>query len=202
MSNEKAAACRRVFSRRLGISLLELVIVLTIIAMLVTLLLPAIQMVREASRISACNNNLRQLVLGMQGYIDIHHFIPGPPVESHPSGWALELLPFVEEIPLRNSFDTAQVIVTTRNLTAAANRPEIFVCPEAGYRPSTVPGIGVTNYLMMVDMKERPRFWKDRSWLLRDAPEGSRYPWCLSPEKDFSPEGKYPAPHPTTPFGF
>lgn len=202
MSYDEATASRRVLSRRLGVSLLELIIVLTIISMLVTLLLPAVQLVREASRISACNNNLRQLVLGMQGYIDIHRVIPGPPVESHPSGWAIEVLPFVEEIPLRNSFDTTQVIVATRNLTAAANRPGIFVCPEAGYRPSTVPGVGVTNYLMMVDMKERPRFWKDRSWLLRDAPESSRYPWCLSPEKNFSAEDAYPAPHPPTPFGF
>jgi prepilin-type N-terminal cleavage/methylation domain-containing protein len=165
-----------------GVSLLELIIVLTIIAIMVTMLLPAVHMVRQASRITACQNNLYQLTIGMQGYIDVHRFIPGPPIESHPSGWAIELLPFVEEIPLRNSFN-------------------IFICPETEYRPSTTPGVEVTNYLMMVDMKDRPRFRRNRFWRLQDAPEGARFPWCLSPEKSWPDEG-YAAPHPIEPFGF
>src|SRR3954454_16734585 len=99
MSNAKATACRRDPDQRAGVSLLELIIVLAIISMMVTMLLPAVHMVRRGARITACENNLHQLMIGMQGYIDVYRgFIPGPPVESHPSGWAIELLPFVEEI--------------------------------------------------------------------------------------------------------
>jgi prepilin-type N-terminal cleavage/methylation domain-containing protein len=187
---------------RAGVSLIELIIVLTIISMMVTLLLPAVHMVRRASRITACDNNLHQLAIGMQGYIDVWRgFIPGPPIESHPSGWAIELLPFVEEIPLRNSFDTAQVLVAPGNLAAAKNRPNIFICPETEWLNSTTPGVEVTNYVMMVDMKERARFRQRRFWRIQDAPEGSRFPWCLSPEKGW-PEDAYPAPHETNAFGF
>jgi type II secretory pathway pseudopilin PulG len=200
MGNREATACGRACNQRAGVSLLELIIVLTIISMMVTMLLPAIHMVRRASRITACDNNLHQLMIGMQGYIDIHRFIPGPPVESHPSGWAIELLPFVEEIPLRNSFDTAQVLVSPRNLAAAKSRPNIFICPETEWLSSTTPGVEVTNYVMMVDMKERPRFRRNRYWRIQDAPEGSRFPWCLSPEKGW-PEDAYSAPHESA-FGF
>jgi prepilin-type N-terminal cleavage/methylation domain-containing protein len=198
MPNPKTITAWHIHNRRLGVTLIELIIVLTIIAMLVTLLLPAVHMVRRASRITACANNQRQFAIGMQGYIEIHRFIPGPPVESHPSGWAIELLPFVEEILVHNSFDTAQVLVSPRNLAAAAHRPNIFICPETEYRPSTTPGVEVTNYLMMVNKKERPLF--RTYWRMVDAPEGSRFPWCLSPEKG-SPEDEYPPPHDGTPFG-
>ncbi|HTM56050.1 MAG TPA: DUF1559 domain-containing protein [Pirellulales bacterium] len=201
MAAQGAQVHSSILRKHSGVSLLELIIVLTIIAIMVTMLLPAVHMVRQASRITACQNNLYQLTIGMQGYIDVHRFIPGPPIESHPSGWAIELLPFVEEIPLRNSFNPAQVLVSPGNMAAAANRPNIFICPETEYRPSTTPGVEVTNYLMMVDMKDRPRFRRNRFWRLQDAPEGARFPWCLSPEKSWPDEG-YAAPHPIEPFGF
>ena len=91
---------------RAGLSLLELVIVLAIIAILTGLLFPAIQFALKLSRTSACDNHLRQISLALSNYIDTtrSHF-PLPPVPDRPSGWALEILPFIEQTSLYNQFD-------------------------------------------------------------------------------------------------
>jgi prepilin-type N-terminal cleavage/methylation domain-containing protein len=184
-----------------GVSLLELIIVLAIIGILVSTLFPAIHMVQQAARASACDNNVRQLGIAMAGYMDIHRgFIPFPAVETRPGGWALELLPFMEEIPLRNAFETEQLFTSKKNLAAAANRPPLFICPVVPYAASTIDGIEVTNYMLMVGEKDRLKWRRNGYWRIQDAPEESRYPWCSSPEKKW-PEEAYPPPHDGA-FGF
>ena len=55
-------------------------------------------------------------------------------------------------------------------------------------------GVGVCNYLVVIDQTHRDQGFRSRNWILKDAPEGSQYPWCTSPE---TPNGGYPAPHTT-----
>ena len=100
-------------SKRVGMTLVEMLVVISIIAMLIALLLPAVQSVRETARRTQCANNLRQLAVGFLAHQSAHGFLPtggwgsqwvGEPDrgfdQRQPGGWGYNVLPFVEQIQL------------------------------------------------------------------------------------------------------
>ena len=95
-----------------GFTLLELLVVVTVIGMLVALLAPAIQAAREAARRAECKNNLKQLSLAALNHLDMQGHFPtggwgwywvGDPDrgfgKDQPGGWIYNLLPYCEESP-------------------------------------------------------------------------------------------------------
>jgi prepilin-type N-terminal cleavage/methylation domain-containing protein/prepilin-type processing-associated H-X9-DG protein len=92
--------------QRRGFTLIELLIVIAIIGVLIALLLPAVQKVRESSNRSTCLNNLKQIGLALQLYHDGYHTFPAgvqgqyPPLDftnTARSSWALYILPYIEQ---------------------------------------------------------------------------------------------------------
>ena len=115
------------------------------IAILIALLLPAIQAAREAARRSQCTNNLKQLALGCLNYENAKKSLPpGKEVRNTPnktgacddpgrdnySNWALEILPFIEEGQLQKKYDfTLQNSNTAHDPVISVNLP-VMMCPS------------------------------------------------------------------------
>jgi prepilin-type N-terminal cleavage/methylation domain-containing protein len=96
-------------------TLVELLVVITIIGILTALLLPAVQAAREAARIGQCQNNLKQLALGCLNHEQVHGFLPvngwwtywvGDPDRGfslhQPGGWVYNVLPYIEQQPMHD----------------------------------------------------------------------------------------------------
>ena len=92
-----------------GFTLVELLVVMAIISILIALLLPAVQMAREAARRSRCSNHLRQVGLALLNYESTHKTLP-PGGLSTAAGWYghswwVRMLPYIEEQEIYDDFD-------------------------------------------------------------------------------------------------
>jgi prepilin-type N-terminal cleavage/methylation domain-containing protein len=86
-------------------SLIELLVVLAVIALLMGLLLPAVQRVREAASRISCANNLHQIGLAMRGYETIYKTLPPSRISDQGATWAVLILPYMEQDDLYKQWD-------------------------------------------------------------------------------------------------
>src|SRR5579864_3189252 len=112
-----------------GFTLIELLVVMAIIGILVGMLLPAVQWIREAGNRTVCANNLKQIGLAMLHYADDHNStLPVSRLDNGSATWAVMILPYLEK---NNLFKQWNTTVPYFQQTAAARQATvpILFCP-------------------------------------------------------------------------
>jgi prepilin-type N-terminal cleavage/methylation domain-containing protein/prepilin-type processing-associated H-X9-DG protein len=130
---QQKASARKVFSRK-AFTLIELLVVIAIIGVLVALLVPAVQKVRDTANRTSCANNLKQIGLALHSYHDAKKYFPG---NHRPKGlisarerWFTKLLPFIEQDVLYKNYDQTQNWDAPTNLPITSTPLQVANCPS------------------------------------------------------------------------
>ncbi len=128
---------------RRGFTLIELLVVIAIIAILIGLLLPAVQKVREAAARAKCTNNLKQIGLALHSYHDANQLFPSGYVDGNTDpastpdndvgpgwGWASFLLPYLEQNSVYTQINFNVAVGTGVNTQISQQPLAIYQCPS------------------------------------------------------------------------
>ena len=139
---------------RRGFTLVELLVVIAIIGILVALLLPAVQMAREAARRISCGNQLKQYGIALHLYHDTHMQLPpaGTNWSSPAIGWQVRILPYMEQNPLYERINMSapvayETLVPQDGIEVVARSVQVpyAMCPSDP-RPPVVSDWAQTSY--------------------------------------------------------
>lgn len=162
-----------------GFTLIELLVVIAIIGVLIGLLLPAVQKVRQAANRLACANNMKQLGLAMHNFATTYDGLPPAMVTANPapgavgrvpgvsnagpyagtntaphSGWAVLLLPYIEQEAVARQYDINHAWFDAANWPAIGTEIKTLSCPAFAQPRRVGGGANKSNYI-----DDKPSYW-------------------------------------------
>ena len=129
---------RNLIFRRHAFTLVELLVVIAIIGILIGMLLPAVQMVREAARRSTCQNNCKQIGVAILNYESAHQKFPAGQSWTAPVGdsnrldysWSSQILPHIEANNIFTGMDFSQPYLSSPNINFVGETIPAYLCPS------------------------------------------------------------------------
>jgi prepilin-type N-terminal cleavage/methylation domain-containing protein len=143
--------------RRIGVTLLELIIVLAIIGLMASLLFPAVLAARRKANEVLGENSIGQLGLALQQYIDTMKRLPAK------GRWTIDILPWIEEKPLAEQIANG---IPPNTLP----RPALYRCDDQPDVESTVPNVLVCHYILALDRSSSATKPERTPWSISDRP--------------------------------
>lgn len=197
---------RRIRPRRptCAFTLVELLVVIAIIGILVALLLPAVQAVREASRRMQCQNNLHQIGVALHNYHAAFRKFPPGGLEVRPEfpggkqiAWSAFVLPYLEQSAAYAKVDFNYAFDAPENAEAAATPIETYLCPSTPRSSPLNRGRGATDYggiygerIVSTNYPPRGVMIHDKAIRFRDITDGTMRTLAVSEDANF-PDGQW-----------
>lgn len=196
---------RLISGRRIGFTLVELLVVIAVIGVLIGMLLPAVQMVRSAARRTSCANNLRQIGIALHSYHSAHEQFPTGGIEwrggNDPArrqlAWSAFLLPYLEQQSVYDRLDLSTPFDSSENAVAAAALLPVYVCPDSDRGLKLSQGRGPIDYGGIFGERISSRNWPpkgvmlyDQAVAIRDVTDGTSHTLIVAEDSSW-PDGQW-----------